>query len=243
MNLKKIGILSGVCLGLTLSGLCRAEADMDLIYKVSEDLRIDEGTLEVWVKPEVDFLASVEDFYRFFIARITVGERYYGDELFLSLVWHEKSGLSVFGKRGEQSIVGLPEDGRPPSLTWEAGDWHHVAFSWKGEDVVLYVDGENFRSVTLAEPLRIEGKTSVVLGYSNSQVTVGEVCFSERQRSAQEIQERFESGLFRDEATLFYDSMNPDEQGEVPRSWLNDRVGEPVEGHAPGKFGYKLFQE
>ncbi len=106
----------------------------------SEDLNLtEEFTLEAWIKPET------EDEYGHLFVKEDAAE----EQTAYVISKHESRLLARLG------IPGVEEES--PSETLELGSWQHVAATYDGDRVRLYVNGELVGDAPVAEVLSTDG--------------------------------------------------------------------------------------
>ena len=138
-------------------------------------------------------------------------------------------------------------DGGPdigiPITGWNPGEWHHVAATWKGNDVALYLDGELVGRHTGDVPLDLPPETTLLVGSDDAgrrpvaRGLIGRVAVRR--------------GALGDDQVLrdYHDALAGDDRrgsGNVPddRGNASDGVGDhglprsgsdPGSGHEPGR--------
>ncbi len=208
-------ILTFTCAGLLLCVALAQDTQparrySTLTYPSAGRIKLEQGTIELWIRPDVDLTQPVSAFYQFFVLRVAKGEKSYGDQGALSLMWLTKGGMYVMANDGAGAnlikIRNLPRDARN-QLQWQPGQWHHVALSWNGQRVRLYTDGELLSETEASHPLPIATPGFINVGHGDSPVAVDELVVSAVERSAEEIRQRMSEAPARDEHTLLLDSM------------------------------------
>jgi hypothetical protein len=104
------------------------EGGAAVTYAAAGNLRAAAGTVEMWVCP-LDWTGA-EDEFHVFLEALDPGRlvfyRYY------------QGGITtLLGRQGGdyRAAVG-------PRLSWKAGEWHHLAGTWRGSELAVYVDGK-----------------------------------------------------------------------------------------------------
>ncbi len=95
-----------------------------------------QGTIEMWVSP-VDWNANERAFHVFFAANAADGK----GSLFLYKYFENYKHLWMYSRSDDQ---GSPSIKGMDITHWQVGirEWHHVAATWSGEGVMLYLDGK-----------------------------------------------------------------------------------------------------
>jgi hypothetical protein len=144
-----------------------------------------EGTLEFWIKPRW----NGNDGQGYVVLRFGVGGGMY----------FAKDGAnnwrSIFNRFG----VGSPEVGVAFNVSaWQAGQWHHAAFTWRSEALKLYVDGQLLSQSQVTIPLNVVNEPTFQLGADFTtyylDAVVDELRISDIERSEQEIVASFLAG-------------------------------------------------
>lgn len=207
-----------------------------LVYGFEDHINPEAGTIELWLRPDTDVTQPVEQFYHFFIVRLAIGDKQWGNGGSLGLVWLADHGLRTLAtvvQDGEsRSIRPAPGD-RDRRLQWEKGTWHHVALSWRGIRMRLYADGKLIEETIMSEPMPLKPPGFIVIGYSYSPIAVDELIVSSIERDAEQIRQRYASEPTEDEHTLLLDPMETLDP-------LHGRARALKETHVkliPGKFG------
>jgi Tol biopolymer transport system component len=98
-----------------------------LVYPAAGNLKANQGAVEFWLHPNWDGDAGGN--YTLF---------WWGEESdYLHLRKDEISNL-VFDRFYADGSCGAPVN----VADWRAGEWHHLAFTWQGVEMRLYVDGK-----------------------------------------------------------------------------------------------------
>ncbi|MEA3402130.1 MAG: LamG-like jellyroll fold domain-containing protein, partial [Armatimonadota bacterium] len=94
------------------------------------NFRPDRGTVQMWVRPQWD--GDDGQVHALFGAHVERGN-------YLNLTKLEDNTLGVAtGGAGVGSYIRVQTD----ISQWQAGDWHHVAFTWGDGKLALFIDGE-----------------------------------------------------------------------------------------------------
>ncbi len=226
-------LLAAVCLACMLLSVGNA-ADKTrfspVIYPLEGNLNFEEGTIELWVKPEID-LDSAEarkSFYSFFLIRIALGDKSAKNGGF-SITWNPNLGLYLYGgRKGGDPLKNLPTCW-PKKMKWEKDTWHHVAFTWQNKEMALYADGKLIDKRIAATAFPYDKEGFILLGYAESKVSVDDFCVSSVARSPEDIEKRYNEELREDEFTLILDHMESLEDG-VPGRQLNKDINTIAEG-------------
>lgn len=162
--------------------------DEDLQYNATNNIKSDEGSFEIWVKPSFDPQPSTEDY--------TV------------LGWGAGGGILIFINQGallrlitnRYGIGGNVEIGLGHNVAdWNANEWHHIACTWSSLRIEMYVDGAkvsetttNFDLPTLPQQQFHIGSDA---GFRKWDGYLDELRISENVRSEDEIFESFLNGI------------------------------------------------
>lgn len=120
-----------------LSGLaCGAVLE----YPAPGNLDLDEGTMEFWFTPTRELYPPMGD--RKFVGVFSLFSLDMPEQFHAGCGWGQKA-------EGATLFVSMSAPGRDKALLpvgthvkgWKAGEAHHVAFTWKGRDMRIYVDG------------------------------------------------------------------------------------------------------
>ncbi|HOT91326.1 MAG TPA: CARDB domain-containing protein [Anaerolineae bacterium] len=114
------------------------DADDTLTYTTAGNLNRTQGAIEFWLRP--NWPGNDEQSYTFF----EVGAQWFnrmrimkdGANNLRFLLWDSTTEYGVAHNIGH----------------WQAGEWHHVAVTWQGTDIALYVDGVQVASDGNARP-------------------------------------------------------------------------------------------
>jgi hypothetical protein len=130
-----------------------------------------------------------------------------------------------------------------PIATWNPGEWHHVAATWKGNAVALYVDGELVGRHTGDVPLDLPPETDLLVGSDDTdrqpiaRGLIGRVAVRRGALGDDEVLRDYHDAFARDDG---YGRGN----GPDVRSNGSDGVGDrglhrsgsdPGRGHEPGR--------
>lgn len=201
-----------------------------LTYPAEGHFNVEEGTLELWVKPSFDPNVPVE--------ADAPGRGRYNRDLFAvqlpngdTIMWYwniDDRGMRFFVRQGQTYpiLVSSREE-------WKTGEWHHIALTW-GDAIRIYNDGQlrAERPYRGTLPVDVKG-AKLVFGGGQCEFAIDEVRISAVARSAEEIaaSAMAQGELEADEQTLLLDHLNgATEGGEVAGNYR----------FAPGKFGQGL---
>jgi hypothetical protein len=166
-----------------------------LTYPLAGNVRLEEGTIEMWIRPEWSSPAQREadvDYHYHYLIDTRDREYDYGFQIYLYDSGKQGSGKSLHAGWGAKDAG----DGLSAPCGWQAGQWHHVAFSWRqmGEgaaDAWLYVDGKLVASEEAMEsfPPRLDesitlGTNTPATGNSSVSAALDEVRISDLAREA-----------------------------------------------------------
>ncbi len=164
-------------------------ASNKLFYQTAGNVNDQEGTLEFWINPDWN------------------GNEGRNHTILISGGW----GGMAFQKDGAanlKSIFNLWGAGGPPGAgvytsvaEWQAGTWHHVAFTWgdTAKSLKAYVDGLLRASTTITIDLPpVSNATFQVgadAGVHSVNAVLDELHISDIERTASEIQDSYRAGL------------------------------------------------
>jgi hypothetical protein len=177
-------------------------------YPLKDNMQSKEGTIEVWVRPDMDLAAPPESFYYFAILRTSIGPEYPGKGGIT--LWRLKAdGLTVSAEvQGQAGWFNMPSAfGANKTLDWKKGAWHHVALTWKGAELALYADGALLQSTTATAALPSGNEGVIMVGVPSSRIAVDEFVISSVARTGDQIRERMKSKPVKDDQTLLLDPM------------------------------------
>ena len=157
-----------------------------LFYSRSGNINPQQGTLEFWIKPSW----AGNDGQGHFILKMG------------------GAGGMLFGKDGANnwrcifnrfSANGQPERGAAFNIgTWQAGEWHHAAFTWGGGELRLYLDGALKTKATVPALPDVSATTFQIGGDGSGgyiSATIDELRISSVPRSELEIQQNYFSDV------------------------------------------------
>lgn len=219
-----------ICLLLFAGNSAEKTMFSPVSYPLEGNLNFEEGTIELWIKPEID-LDSEEarkSFYSFFLLRIALGNKL-AKNGGLSITWNPNLGLYVYGGRKDgDPLKNLPTCW-PKKMKWEKDVWHHTAFTWQNKEMALYADGKLIDKRIAAASFPYDKEGFIMLGFADSKVSVDEFCVSSVARSPEDIEKRHKGELIEDEYTLILDHMESLDEG-IPGRQLNKDINTIVEG-------------
>lgn len=118
-------------------------------YPALGHLRVDEGTIEVWLTPTAELRPALEPGQ--FVNAFRVFSLVVPDAFRMNCSWVAKrssdahrplqTGLSVSMGNMDGPARGILNLGLVNAPGWEAGRPGHVAFVWRGRDMAIYADG------------------------------------------------------------------------------------------------------
>ncbi|GEM_PF-2508087 len=118
--------------------LCAREGDY-VAFPSHGAISFKEGTLEMWVKPEMDMKDVTTHLFLFMI--------YKSDKDHALYIYYNSVNQTIC------MFLSKNEDGKIISCypqasvkEWKKGEWHHLAFTW-GKGAFIYFDGEMVASV------------------------------------------------------------------------------------------------
>jgi len=201
-----------------------------LEYPAEGHFNVNEGTLELWVKPSFDPNVPLEP--------DDPGRGRYNRDLFAvqlpngdTIMWYwniDDRGMRFFVRQDQTYpvLVGSREE-------WKTGEWHHLALTW-GDAIRIYNDGElkAERPYRGTLPVDLKG-AKLVFGGGLCEFALDEVRISDVARSPEEIAASASARGEReaDGQTLLLDHLNGAAEGGALAG--NYRF-------APGKFGQGL---
>ncbi len=155
-----------------------------LRYLSSGNIDSKRGTLEFWIKP-----------------------RWGSDGQGHFALHYGSGGGMLFGKDGGNTWrmilnrfgSGGPEAGAGIANQFQAGTWHHAAFTWSAQALKLYVDGQLRTQTTLIAPLNNVTDSRLQIGADGSSsyldAVLDELRISDVDRSPEEIANSFLAGV------------------------------------------------
>ena len=182
----------------------------NVIYPLAYNFVQEEGSAEVWVRPDADLADNrVKSFYHFFAWRTALGKKTWGERGGFALIWRVPQGLYTFGGRkgGSAKLKNTPVIW-PRKLIWKVGTWHHLAFTWRDMDMSLYADGELVKRTKASAMMPFDTEGFWVVGFGNSRIAVDEFIVSSIARDPDDIKQRMETSPQEDEFTLISDPMD-----------------------------------
>ncbi len=178
-----------------------------LSYPLKGNISPKEGSIEMWVKPEIDPQEPLKRWYSFyfFVVYPSPGKR---APTFFAF-WKPGEGPRMGGtymREGKQIHLRNTPATWPDKIVWEKDTWHYFAFTWKGKEMALYADGKLIRKTLASHELEIDPGGFIRIGGSHiSPFVVDEISISSRARTEEEIRERMKGELKVDEYTLVLD--------------------------------------
>ena len=160
----------------------------DLQYPALNNITSDEGSFEIWVKPNFDPEPTINDY--------------------TLLGWGGGGGILIFINQGSYlrlitnryGFGGNVEIGIGHDVAdWNANEWHHIACTWSSNKIKMYVDGSkvseaatNFNLPVISQPQFHIGSDS---GNNKWSGHIDEIRISESVRTETEIANSFFAGL------------------------------------------------
>lgn len=187
-------------------------------YPVNGNISEEEGTVEMWIKPKRDpykpALGEKSFWYSMLIFQV-VSKKGYGAPGF-SFIWSPTLGLNFYGsyidEEGKTNSYKNTPNTEKSKPKWEIDEWKHIAVRWKGEEISLFVDGENLITRKIDRKLMIDKEGWIVIGRGTHDFVIDEFCISGKARSDEEIKERMKKPLIVDEYTLLLDNFEKVEE-------------------------------
>ena len=175
--------------------------DISLRYPAKGHVRLDQGTFECRVRPQFDTQPDVkrDDPQRGALNRNLLDISVPGGGQ-IGFYWNiDDRGMRLYYKQGDKHPLVLTTHSK-----WQAGEWHHVAFTW-GDVTRVYIDG-----VKLAER-QFQGTVSgelddawITLGNGPCEMDVDEIRLSSTARDAFDLN----GPPAADDATLLLDRFD-----------------------------------
>ena len=184
-----------------------------LMYPIYGNISENEGTIEMWIKPKRDpYIPSIreKDYWYSMLIFQAVPKKGWGAPGF-SFIWSPTLGLNWYGSYIDEegktcNYKNAPNLGNI-KLKWEVDEWKHIAVRWKGEEISLFVDGENLITRKIDRKIMFDKEGWIVIGRGVNDFVIDEFCISGKARSDEEIKERMKSPLKIDEYTLLLDNF------------------------------------
>ena len=144
-------------------------------YPAAGHIHREEGTFECWYRPAVDSERELPFEQRqyqgnrnMFTVELSPGM----DGSNYGLYWNG----TVQGLVGWARTDGVVTDNPGYAFDWQAGEWHHIALTWEGEHLRIYLDGQMVSETPnrgfLAGPLE---DARIVIGGDGALATIDEV--------------------------------------------------------------------
>jgi len=159
------------------------------------------GTLSMWVQPvkwtRGDALPSDPKHptrklvtYAIFFMTPYSGKGYVGIERMTSPYPTRPDRLLFWSAMFEK----VPNTSIRPQIDWADGGWRHVALTWKGQEIALYMDGERAGSVFLKTRIKDDGHIQEFrIGQTTEPTLVDEVAIYSRALSDKDVEELYAS--------------------------------------------------
>lgn len=105
-------------------------------YDRFHNIEFSEGTLELWYKPAFENNDAQKLHYLFDLPSEALNSNQHPRRVIL--VFCQEEGRQIFraflGEESHNSTLNVP-------VSWDAGEWHHIALTWNATEAVLYIDG------------------------------------------------------------------------------------------------------
>jgi len=197
-----------------------------LIYPAPGNLRLDEGTIEVWFTPMASELyppADGEKYLNIFSLFRIDGS----PDFNCACAWYRHGNqiglkVSLSDREMKDGLVAVLTN---TPKTWRPGEAHQVAFTWKGTETAVYADGKLIGSRRQMGRLRgAVGPLKLVIGQeNNAQIIVNAVRVSSSARAAAELAQPPRADL----NTLLLDRFDgPIEKGATKAAVISGMSGE-----------------
>ena len=138
-----------------------------ITYSAAGNFSPAQGTIEFWIQPQWDGKGSG----RRSVFGIALGPSNY---LNINKLADGRFGVGMSGKPKGKPFVYRRADSK--ILSWKAGQWHHVAVTWRTGDLSLWLDGRLASRKTGALPPRGQPKQFRLYG---SDYVLDELCLSD----------------------------------------------------------------
>ncbi len=224
-----------------------------LVYSARGNLDFQEGTIEMWLKPGFEPSQSAPE-YRVILPLFQLSDEEGNKNISISYACvsgGKKACWYIGGDCGGEKVFRLsasPEG-------WQKDQWHHLAFTWKGNTARIYLDGKLAGEAKSNRPLQGEVKAGQIFigdrwtaDKIKTEVVIDELRISNIERKPEELG-CFSSGpLKSDPFTLLLENFETLSEGEKTQtcpliiSGCSSEKGGDVSGgrQAAGKFGYGL---
>jgi hypothetical protein len=184
-----------------------------VMYPIFGNISEEEGTIEMWIKPKRDpYTPSIskKDFWYSMLIFQAVSKKGYGPPGF-SFIWSPRVGLNWYGRyideEGKTGDYKNTPNLENKKIKWEVDEWKHIAVRWKGEEISLFIDGENLITRKIDRKIMLDKDGWIVIGRGISDFVIDGFCISGKARSDEEIKERMKNPLKVDEYTLLLDNF------------------------------------
>ncbi len=158
-----------------------------LAYSSSGNISAEEGTFEAWVKPNWDGNDG---------------------ETHTIMTWGTNGGIVIEKDGGNYLKIlinrygqnGSPEIGASTNIaSWQANEWHHVAFTWKFDFVKLYVDGQLMGQTAVGFTPPTVNASTLYIGSDNGNKDwiggIDELKISAQSLTPDEVQQSYRNGF------------------------------------------------
>ncbi|MCF7837186.1 MAG: LamG domain-containing protein [Candidatus Marinimicrobia bacterium] len=202
---------------------------VELQYPLAGNLDPGQGTIELWVRPDVDALEDPGRFYVHYPVSVRCD-----DGSALSLFWSHSLGYRVSASRAGEAVLNTPAM-RPVVRTWvragttdalAPGRWHHVAVTWQGNELAIYFNGERVAYTAASAPMVLTDAGTLRIGTGESRIAVANLVVSGIARSADDLRARPAGPAVVDEHTLLLDRFATAEGLETQAEMIAGFSGE-----------------
>lgn len=153
-------------------------------------------------------------------------------------------GISVANTKNELLPLGTVIN------DWKKGQWHHIAFTWKGKEMRLYIDGKEIKETRREQPEPFDGDIGkgkgIYLGdrFGNTgRVLFDDFRISSIARTEEEIKSYIKNEIKPDAYTLLLDNFNenftPDGKTQTKCTVIQSKEGRIISQHC--KFIKGIF--
>ncbi len=242
-------LAAALFLGAGVAGGVRAE----LRYPALGNIRLEEGTIEMWLTPQFDPEATPAQ--ATFIRRLISLNQ--DDDNNFVLLWrarilehegrvgHEAAGLYPSGRVGGERFANFPSiwaligPGREnPGRPWAEGEAMHVAFSWNGERMRWILNGEVAAEGPFLLPLNfgVNEEMELVIGHpGGSGFLFRDLRISSIAREPEDTGFHHPDGVPADFHTLLLDRLDGQAPGQPPRESRPEVITEGLDGSRAGR--------
>lgn len=137
-----------------------------------------------------------------------------------------------------------------PGITWKSGEYHVIAFTWKGDRRQIYVDGIPGDDTKVESSYQLNpAKCTIQLGgMFNASWQIDEIRISSVRRTAEELRQGIASAPQPDIYTLLldhFDADTPEVQQGNPATGIRQQTGKalPVRGRLGGALSLGISSD